>query len=281
MPSDHPSAHRAVTERPADDPDLVLRWADPATHGSDGLVDVYLPAATTPPAPVVVLLHGGFWREQWDRRHVRPLAVALRGRGWAVVVPEYRRTGGSGGWPEIAADVRAVRSRLATLLAGAAPGRVATGPPAVLGHSAGGHLALWWALDAPAGERPRRVVALAPVADLARAEAASLDGGAVADLMGGSPGDEPEAYREADVAARLRDGERAGCPLVVLHGADDQQVPAGHTSELPGVQRRELPGVEHFGLIDPLSAAWPHVREALGPPPGGRTDHPPVRSKDG
>ena len=281
MPTDQPSPHSAVTERPADDPDLVLRWADPATHGSDGLVDVYLPAAVTSPAPVVVLLHGGFWREQWDRRHVRPLAVALRGLGWAVAVPEYRRTGGRGGWPEIAADVRAIRARLATFLAGAAPGRVATGPPVVLGHSAGGHLALWWALDAPAGERPRRVVALAPVADLDRAHAASLDGGAVDDLLGGSPRDVPDAYREADVAARLRNGERPDSPLVVLHGADDQHVPAAHTRGLPGVDRRELPGVEHFGPIDPLSEAWPQVREALGPPPGGRTDDPPVRSKDG
>jgi len=135
----------------------------------------------------------------------------------------------------------------------------------VLGHSAGGHLAMWWALDARPAELPGRVVALAPVADLARAHADRLDDDATGALLGGGPQQVPQAYASGDVAARLRAGEEAGCPLVVLHGSDDIQVPTAHTEDLSGVERRVLPGVEHFGLIDPRSTAWPHVVAALDP----------------
>lgn len=272
-----------MTSRVADPPDAVVRWADPASHGEDGVADVYLPeiSGTYTSAGLVVALHGGFWRHEHDRRHLRPLAVALRDLGRVVAVPEYRRSGGRGGWPATFADVRALRSRLPALLAGLWGGRpaggVADGPVTLLGHSAGGHLALWWALDAAAEttagagppEPPTRVVALAPIADLARAYADDLDDGAVAALLGGGPDTRPEAYAVADVAARLRAGERPECPLAVLHGTDDVQVPPAHSAGLTGVELRLLTGVEHFGLIDPRGRAWPEVVAALGGPAPG------------
>lgn len=257
MPSD-PST---VLSRPADAPDLVLRWADPASHGADGVADVYLPeiSGNVQAAPVVVALHGGFWRNEYDRRHLRPLAVALRGLGWLAVLPEYRRSR----WDAVAGDIRALRRRLPALLAELVPGRAATEPPTLLGHSAGGQLAIWWALDAPPDECPSRVVALAPVADLAAAYADDLDDGAVGALLRGGPGEVPDAYGSADVAARLRAGEQPGCPATVLHGSDDRQVPVRYAQRLAGIAVEILPGVEHFGLIDPLSPAWPRVVAAL------------------
>ena len=251
--------------RPADAPDAVLRWAGVTSHGDDGVADVYLPEVAGRAARVVVALHGGFWRQEYDRRTLRPLAVALRARGRVVVLPEYRRSGGRGGWPATFDDVRALRLRLPGLLAEVLPGRAAEGPPTVLGHSAGAQLALWWALDAAPSERPERVVALAPVADLARAHADRLDDDAAGALLGGGPEQVPQAYASADVAARLRAGEEAGCPLVVLHGGDDVQVPVAYTEDLTGVEQQVLPGVEHFGLIDPRSTAWPQVVAALDP----------------
>jgi len=258
-----PSDPSSVLSRPADTPDLVLRWADLASHGPDGVADCYLPeiSGRGEHAPVLIALHGGFWRQEYDRRHLRPLAVALRGLGWLVVLPEYRRTG----WEAVAEDLRTLRRRLPALLAEVAPGRGAAGPPTLLGHSAGGQLAIWWALDARPEERPARVVALAPVADLAAAYADGLDAGAVAALLGGGPG-EVEAYGSADVAARLSAGDRPGCPLVVLHGTGDRQVPVGYAQRLPGADVRILPGIEHYGLIDPLSDAWPETVAALRSP---------------
>ena len=258
--------------RDADGPDAVLRWADAASHGDDGLADVYLPESSgrSTPARVVVALHGGFWRKDYDRRHLRPLAVALRARDRVVVLPEYRR-GDRGGWPATFDDVRALRALLPGLLAGLLGGtsaETADAPPVVAGHSAGGHLALWWALDAPPSERPGGVLALAPVADLARAHADGLGHGAVMALLGGGPEQVPLAYADADVAVRLQRGERFGCPVVVLHGDGDVDVPARHsrgwTAGQAGVDLRVLPGVEHLGLIDPGSPAWPNVVAALG-----------------
>ncbi len=254
---------RDVLRRPGAEPDGVVRYGSHA----DALVDVHLPP-TGRPAPLLVLLHGGFWRVEYDRRHTRSVAGALRDAGWLVATPEYRRTGGGGGWPATFDDVAALRTGLVGLLHGVLPGRLADPPVTLLGHSAGGHLALWWALGAAAGT-VRRTVALAPVADLARAYADGLDGGAVADLLGGGPADHPDRYTVADVAARLRAGERSAGDLVVVHGANDAQVPVEHSRTLATDTGCRLvePAGEHFGLVDPLSAQWPVVLAALGPKP--------------
>lgn len=251
-----PADSRDVLTRAADGPDAVVRYDD---H-PDQVVDFHLPPEESATAPVLVLLHGGFWRHAWDRRHTRPMAVALRDRGWLVVTPEFRRTGGDGGWPTTFDDITAVRERLPTLLADAA-GRTDASPATLIGHSAGGHLAMWWALTAAEPTTVRRVVALAPVADLARAYADGLGDGAVAALLDGGPDAFPDRYAAADPARLLAAGPHP--PITVLHGANDDRVPAAHSRELTGVAYVELPEVGHFELIDPLSAAWPDVLSAL------------------
>lgn len=240
-------------------PDAVLRYGDHPDH----LLDLHLPAGTAGRAPVVLLVHGGFWRHAVDRAHTRPLAQALTAEGWAVVTPEFRRTGDGGGWPATFDDVATAAEQL-PLLDGLAPDRLALDEVTVVGHSAGGHLAMWLALSEhrPAAPRLRRVVALAPVADLRDAHARNLDDGAVATLMGGSPGDRPDEYAAADPAGLLSRGSgRPGgeVEITVLHGDRDQRVPVQMSRRLDGVRYVELPGVEHFGLVDPLSAAWPYL----------------------
>lgn len=248
-----PSDPRDVLTRSAPAPDQVLAYRDGSAH----VLDLHLPPAGEGPAPLVVLLHGGFWRDAFDRTHTRSLADALRREGYAVATPEYRRTPGAR-WPQLRDDIVAVRDALPDLLKRATdPERIDHGPYRLLGHSAGGHLALWWGLSVP--HRVERVVALAPVADLARAYADHLDDGAVAALLGGGPADAPEAYAEADIAPRL---PAAQPPIVVLHGDRDERVPLSHSLGL-GIPVRELAGVEHFGPIDPSSPAWPAVRDAL------------------
>jgi acetyl esterase/lipase len=199
----------------------------------------------------VVLLHGGFWRQAYDRSHLRPLAWAVAGSGAAVVLPEYRRVGGAGGWPATFDDVAAA-------VAWVADGW--TGGLVLAGHSAGGHLALWAA--ASAGPSLTRVVGMAPVADLTAAHRLRLDDDAVGDLLGGRPEETARRLAAADPAL-LRTPD---CPVHLLHARDDELVPfalsQGYQARHPAARLEEVPG-GHFGVIDPSSPAWPSVRGSL------------------
>ncbi len=259
-----PADPREVLTRAAEPPDLVLRYDD----RPDALVDVFLPPSLGRPARpyrLVVLLHGGFWRQEYDRTHLRPLADALARLDVVVALPEFRRIGGGGGWPVTGRDVMAALDRLPERVEGAAPGQVDPAEPFVLaGHSAGGHLALWAARQAQ--DQVGCVVALAPVSDLVKGAEMGLGDGAVAELLGGRPLDVPDAYADADPLPALSGGR----PVVIVQGTDDLQVPrelnrsvAERFAGCSQLQYVELPGVEHFALIDPLSPAWPTVRTAL------------------
>ncbi len=251
---------REILTRPGRAPDAVVRYGPHSEH----LVDVHLPAArgdTSGPASVVVLLHGGFWRQEFDRTHLRPMAEALTALGFVVATPEFRRSGGDGGWPMTFRDVHAALGSMTRCLDEAAPGRADPDSAVVVGHSAGGHLAIWACLQ-PDAPRVRAVVALAPVADLYEAYRRELGDGAVAALMDGGPDDHPEEYAMAD-AAHLLTAHTDDMPVVVVHGSDDDRVPADMSRTLTNVDLRELPGIEHFGLIDPRSPAWPDVVDAI------------------
>jgi acetyl esterase/lipase len=244
--------------RVAEPPDAVLRYAD---H-SDAVVDVFLPVSLgrpEHPAQLLLLVHGGFWREEYDRRHVRPMADALRRRGFVVAVPEYRRVGGAGGWPHTADDVEAALAVVPEMLGDVAPGYVDPAAlPVLAGHSAGGHLALWAGLRA-GRRRVAAIVALAPVTDLLYAARVRMGDGAVQELLGGEPRGLPDRYADADVLSMLAP---AGIPVTIIQGDADVQVPvemnrlvaACHDGS--SVQYVELAGVDHFALIDPLSPVF-------------------------
>ncbi|WCN81466.1 alpha/beta hydrolase family protein [Micromonospora sp. LH3U1] len=257
-----PADPRAVLTRPAPEPDGTVAYGD---H-PDQVADLRRPAGTGPARPLVVVLHGGFWRAEYDRRHTGPLAAALAACGYPVAQLEYRRTGQpGGGWPGTLTDVLTGVAELPVLAAEAMPGRVTLAAPILIGHSAGGHLALYAAAAAPA--TVGGVLALAPVADLGEAYRRNLDSGAVAALLGGGPAEFPDRYAAVDprllVPIRTR--------TVVIHGSEDQQVPAEMSRDFVTEARDagsdislvELPGCEHFGLIDPKSPAWPRVLDVL------------------
>jgi acetyl esterase/lipase len=247
---------REVLTRPASPPDTVLRYGPRA----DQIADLRLPPRTRG-APLVVLLHGGFWRNTWDRTHTRPMADGLVDAGVAVITPEYARTGNGGGWPVTFDDVALAVAAAPSLVAAAAAGSVDPTRTVLVGHSAGGQLALWCASQGLPAEYAG-VVALAPVADLTEAFRLDLDGGAVVELMGGGPRELPDRYDLVD-PCRLA---APAVPVVILHGTDDVAVPTGLSERCAARSRARLqllPDVDHFGLIDPRSTAWPAVLAAV------------------
>jgi acetyl esterase/lipase len=239
--------------RSAEPPDAVVRYAD---HDA-GLVDVHLGGEVAGPGPLIVNLHGGFWREGYDRKHARPLANALAKEGFVVAMPEYRR--GRGAWRATLADVDAVVGALPGLLDGIG---VETTTTTLLGHSAGGHLVLWLA-NQP--HRVERVAALAPVGNLRKAVEHEMGSGAVVDFLGGTPDDLPDVYDAVDPATRMR--VRPAAHVVVVHGDRDVEVPVqssrGLARRFDWLDYRELGGADHFDLIDPLSPAWTAVLAAV------------------
>jgi acetyl esterase/lipase len=252
----------------ADDPEEILTRTGPEpdvtrAYGADAnqVIDLHMPPPGTDNRGLVVFVHGGFWRALYDRMHARPLAGAWAADGYMVANVEYRRVGHEGGgWPGTLTDVVDAVTAVSDII-----GR-GFGKPVLAGHSAGGHLALWAAHrlgpDAVGG-----VLALAPAVDLVRMQQTGVGDGAAADLLDGEPDAVPDRYGQADPYKNLP----IGVPLVVVHGRRDDVVPFELGSDLAtealaaGDEARlvDLPEIEHYGLIDPSSPAWPAVCEGL------------------
>jgi acetyl esterase/lipase len=225
-------------------------------------------------APVVVLLHGGFWSNQYRLDLMAPLRDDLASAGThAIANVEYRSLGDDGGgWPGTLEDAAAATD----LLAGLRPS-LDLASVTVVGHSAGGQLAAWLAGraglpdDAPGSAPvvvPSRVVTLAGVLDLATGAAAGLGAGACEELLGGGPDAVPDRYAIASPLALVPyDAE-----VICVHGADDRHVPASHSDAFVAaataagmtVDLVTGPG-DHFDVIDPQHHLWRTVRRRILP----------------
>jgi acetyl esterase/lipase len=256
-----------VLSRPAPPPDRTVSYGPRPEHVIDLRFPRGHPAAL--PAPLIAVVHGGFWRPRYDRAHLGPMADALAAAGYLVAVPEYRRAGMSAGWTGPFDDIARALDQVTTVAGeyGADPSRATWA-----GHSAGGHLVLWAAArpGLPAGSPwhgpcpAAHVVSLAGCNSLRLCADWNLGGGAARDLMGGLPGDVPERYAVADPAAM----PRPSVPVTLVHGTADDRVPVAMSRLTSRGQLIEIPGAGHFDLIDPASAAWPQVLAALAPGPG-------------
>jgi acetyl esterase/lipase len=231
------------------------------------VADLHLPTGEAPADgwPVVVVIHGGFWRERYRRDLTVPLAQDLAERGLAAWNVEYRRVPEDepDTWPATLVDVATAVDHLGGLDAPLDLDRVA-----IVGHSAGGHLALWVAgrvrlpLDAP-GAAPRvlpaAAVGLAPVADLLGAERDGLGAGAPAALLGGGSAAVPDRWATADPARLVGHG----VPTLLVHGTLDEDVPVSQSEAYAAAATGagdevtvETGPVDHMSVIDPGCPLW-------------------------
>lgn len=226
------------------------------------------------PHPVAIVIHGGCWLAQYDMTYIGSLAEALAGEGIAAWVLEYRRVGNpGGGWPGTFEDVAAGADYLRAL---ARDYPLDLDRVAALGHSAGGHLALWLAArsrlapdQALYSDDPlpiRGVVGLAPAADLAHLHREGPCAEAVDGLMGGSPEQFPERYAAGSPAELVP----VGVPQRLVIGRHDTDwAPVGRRYfEAATVQGADVQAIDaeasgHFEMIDSGSTTWPLVRDAV------------------
>lgn len=200
------------------------------------------------PRGTVALIHGGYWRHRFDASLMRPLAAALAAAGWRVANLEYRRVDPEDA-PADRVDATGIVADVGAALATLDEAGLRAGPLVLVGHSAGGQLAL---LHAPAADA---VVALAPVTDLARGYREHIGEDAVAELVRAAPETLPEVY------AAVSPIERPACatPVLVVHGDADDRVPVEHSRDHVAARRGlgdpiellELRGADHFVVIDP------------------------------
>ncbi len=230
----------------------------------------------------IVLLHGGCWRDRFGLGQLGQMARRLSQTGIAVWSLEYRRISAEidqsddvrGGWPMTFHDVAAGADHLREL---ADEYRLDLDNVIAVGHSAGGHLALW--LEARHRllveselytEDPLSlcgVVSLAGIPDLASAQVEEICSGAPAELMGGMPEEVAERYAQGSPQSLLPLGIRH-CHLV---GREDEIVPPDYlrrcVAEAQAVGDRAqlhiLPYAAHFEVVVPESQAWAAVEQQI------------------
>jgi len=222
--------------------------------------DLRLPQSS-PPHPVAVMVHGGFWRSKYGLAYLDAMCEALTVAGIATWNIEYRRLGNpGGGWPGTCDDVANAAGHLAKI---ADEFNLDLNRTIAIGHSAGGHLAFWLASQ---NKILKAAISLAGVLDLRRSYELHLSTTVVADFLGGSPDEVPDRYQSASPIEHLP----LGIPQRLFHGTADSSVPFEiseryvHTAQLRGddAELITLQNAGHFELVDPRTKEFELVRQS-------------------
>jgi acetyl esterase/lipase len=239
---------------------------------SEQFADLYFAPDKTH-APLAINIHGGYWRARYSLAHAGPFCAALAARGINTANIEYRRVGSvwpgsptreppaDPSWPRTFEDVR---NAYLYLLQSAADWGIRSAPAVIVGHSAGGQLALCLAAHE---KSVRNCVSLAGALDLRRAFELHLSNDAVIEFLGGTPTQVPEHYREASPMELTI----ATARQVIVHGLADEVVPVAISRDYSAAKRKRdeqaefvpIPHAGHFDLIDPRSTAFATVADAV------------------
>jgi acetyl esterase/lipase len=216
--------------------------------------------------PLVINIHGGYWRSRYNLDHASHLCAALANKGVATANLEYRRVGNEGGnWPNTFADIR---SAYQFLRQNADRHSLDVGRFLIMGHSAGGQLALCLAGHELS---VTRVISLAGVVDLQRAYQLHLSNDAVVEFLRGTPDQVPDHYREADPMQLSIPQARQW----LIHGSADDVVPPEFSRDYVTAKQKhtgkekedahllEIQAADHFDLIDPRTTAWKQVERTV------------------
>lgn len=230
-------------------PDLeIVYGSDPLQYGS-----LWLPEEVEPGgAPLVVMIHGGCWENDYGMDHVRAFSTALADTGFAVWSLEYRRTGDpGGGWPGSYEDLINALTATPSL----ARHEVDTGRMVIVGHSAGGHLGLLAGGQLPAFQA---TIGLAAITDITRyAEGSNSCQRSTGPFMGGPFSGNEDRYRAANPVEQPRHDR-----TILLHGTADAMVPVNHAA-LEGADTRLVEGAGHFDWVHPGTDAFRTLTRVL------------------
>jgi acetyl esterase/lipase len=231
------------------------------------------------PYPVVILVHGGCWKSEYSTlRYLAPLGDALKRGGVATWNIEYRRLGqAGGGWPGTYLDVGHAIDFLREL---SAQYHLDLSRVIVLGHSAGGHLAMWSGTRQHIPENSplyiskplqiRGIVNLAGTIDMSQNIAhmqSECKDTVVTSMLGGTPESVPERYKQVSASAFLP----LGVAQILIWGEKDDIIPRPLVEQYAASAKKAgdrtrlivVPAVGHFETPSPLSSAWPTVQDAI------------------
>ena len=265
---------RWIFTAPTPEPDVRVEYGEDPFQ----FAELRLPkghASKSIPLPVVIGVHGGYWMAQFGLDYFTHLCADLTAGGVATYCIEYRRLGNrGGGWPGTFLDVAASADHLCTL---ASDYNLDLGRVTAIGHSAGGHLALWLAARPKIDRRSAlhsdnpldiaKAISLAGVNNLHECWEKRLCENVVENFLAGSPESRPERYKTASPASLLP----LGVKQILFHGDDDPLVPVSlsanyyraATGKGDNCDFQVLPGAGHFEVVDPKAPEWRPIRDAV------------------
>lgn len=258
LPTENNVSYASVLELPTAQAIAILKYGDdPLQFGELWLPSSQALDSSPSKQPLLVLIHGGCWLSEYDIEHSHALSSALAASGYAVWAIEYRRTSDiGGGWPGSYDDIKAGIEFIQSV----DDYSLDLSRVVILGHSAGGHLALLAGSDDDLVKRANinGVIGLAAITDIAEYAKGSNDcQAAVPEFMGGLPVDNQQSYLAANPA-----NKKLHPKTFLLHGSEDQIVPLEQATQ-SGIKLQVIDGAGHFDMIHPATPSFQALLKKL------------------